>query len=330
MELLLHEKCDTITTLNKLPNSTAEMDHPKYAKFDVSEATYKVVNEQNIEAFVLVPKGLPHGKYPLLVEFHGGFFVTGGALYPEWFADWILEYCVQHSAIIVSANYRLLPESNGTDIMEDVSDFWTWIREDLQSYLTRVKPGIEADLSKVIVHGGSAGGTLALQSGLTQPQGFIKAVIAGYPGLGLWAPLTAPIMGAPTIPPIVLEEYLTNLQPGKIATSAHPPERMQIALCMRQQGITGKFYGSNESSYPMKVVQKAHHIPFLFLFHGKNDIAVPAEGSIQFAEFVKERFGSSNIDLRTEAGDHGFDMTATLETPWLKDGLTRVTELWLS
>lgn len=51
------------------------MDSPKYAKFDISEVTYKVEREQNIQAFVLVPKGLTPGKYPSTGKFHGGFFV---------------------------------------------------------------------------------------------------------------------------------------------------------------------------------------------------------------------------------------------------------------
>lgn len=58
------------------------MDSPKYAKFDVSEAAYKVVNTTNISAFVMVPKGISDGQHPIIAKFHGGFFVRLPPLSP--------------------------------------------------------------------------------------------------------------------------------------------------------------------------------------------------------------------------------------------------------
>lgn len=52
------------------------MDSPKYAAFDVSDVTYKVVNGQDIKAYILTPKNLVPGKHPIVVKFHGGFFVS--------------------------------------------------------------------------------------------------------------------------------------------------------------------------------------------------------------------------------------------------------------
>jgi hypothetical protein len=67
--------------------------------------------------------------------------------------------------MIVAGDYRLLPESNDLDIHEDISDFWTWVRNDLQSHITKVKPGIEADLSETVACGESVEGTLASNPG---------------------------------------------------------------------------------------------------------------------------------------------------------------------
>jgi len=63
------------------------MNSPKYANFDISEVTYKVINGQNIQAFVLVPKGLAPGKYPIMAKFHGGFFVSCSFLSLQLIAD---------------------------------------------------------------------------------------------------------------------------------------------------------------------------------------------------------------------------------------------------
>lgn len=110
--------------------------------------------------------------------------------------------------MIISAEYRLLLESSGLDIHEDVMDFWTWVREGLQSVLSIAKPGLEADLERVIAWGGSAGGTLVIQSGFYQPAGFIKAVIAAYPGLAIGAKRERPIPGALLVPSHLLEDFL--------------------------------------------------------------------------------------------------------------------------
>jgi acetyl esterase/lipase len=259
--------------------------------------------------------------------------VTGSALYPEWFPQWALDYSHQHSAIIIAADYRLLPESNGTDIMADIYDFWTWVREEegLQAHLlAKARPGIEADLDKTIAYGESAGGTLAIQSAFLQPAGFIKAVIAAYPGLNAGVKRTAPIMGAPTIPPNILEDFLKTREAGKIVTSAEPPARMHIALSIAQQGRMVEFFGVDERLFPVSVLQTLDEMPFVLILHGRDDTAVPVEGSIRFAELVRRKFGSGKMDLRIEPGEHGFDAEATLDMPWLKDGLSRATELWLA
>jgi len=51
-------------------------------------------------------------------------------------------------------DYRLLPESTGIDLHEDVYSFWDWVRDDLNPYLSSTRPGVKADLSKILVHGG--------------------------------------------------------------------------------------------------------------------------------------------------------------------------------
>ena len=52
------------------------MDNPKYSMFDILEVPYKVFKGQDIKAFILVPKSLPGGKYPVLARFHGGGHVS--------------------------------------------------------------------------------------------------------------------------------------------------------------------------------------------------------------------------------------------------------------
>jgi hypothetical protein len=48
----------------------------KFAAFDTTEVPYKVVNDQPIKAYIMVPKNDAPGKHPIVAKFHGGFFVS--------------------------------------------------------------------------------------------------------------------------------------------------------------------------------------------------------------------------------------------------------------
>lgn len=76
-----------------------------------------------------------------------------------WLQSWLVEYAKANSAIIVGVDYRLLPEHNGREMMEDLADFWHWLFNSLQSFLGSE---IEIDLDRILIKGDSAG---------TQPSG---------------------------------------------------------------------------------------------------------------------------------------------------------------
>jgi hypothetical protein len=61
------------------------------------------------------------------------------------------------------------------------------VRIDLQSVIPTAKPGLERYVEKVILWGGSAEATFAVQPEFVEPDGFIKAVIATYSGLAIEA-----------------------------------------------------------------------------------------------------------------------------------------------
>ena len=83
---------------------------------------------------------------------------------------------------MVSPNYRLTPEHTGAEILEDLADFWRWLQDGgLISYLASQNVDVELDFDHILASGDSAGGYLALMSGLLQPKGSIKAILAQYP-----------------------------------------------------------------------------------------------------------------------------------------------------
>jgi acetyl esterase/lipase len=229
------------------------------------------------------------GKRPVLVHFHGGFLVAGHAIYPEWAAQWALDYATLNSAIRISANYRLLPESNGLEILSDVRDLWEWVENSLPSYLKRIGSDITPDYDHVAVYGESAGGYLAIQSGLIRPD-LVKAVIACYPMTYLdnpWyavASTTKSPFGAPQMPRALIDNHIASLTQGKIFTGAFPPARMDIALTILQHGLFPEVMGTDESLFPAKVLERMkgeEKVPFLYVFHGTEDTAVPCEDSVK-------------------------------------------------
>lgn len=83
--------------------------------------------------------------------------VTGDSLFPDWFPKWQAQLALANGAIIVSPNYRLLPESPGLDMHQDIEDFWLWLHSDLKNTIHASFPHINSDLSRIMTAGESAG-----------------------------------------------------------------------------------------------------------------------------------------------------------------------------
>ncbi|SPJ92825.1 uncharacterized protein FTOL_13790 [Fusarium torulosum] len=70
--------------------------------------------------------------------------------------------------------------------------------------------------------------------------------------------------------------------------------------------------------------------PPLFLLHGEGDTAVPVDGTRKLVDILQRVDPNTQIHLAIHPGDHGFDFKATIQEPWLKEGLDFVTGPWLS
>lgn len=169
-----------------------------------------MISSHDIKAAILIPKGLTTGLHPVIVNIHGGFFATAHSLFAPFFAPWALKLARDHGAIIVSADYRLLPTPNGiADQLEDLEDFWQWHRNTLPSLLRQKSPGHEIDYHRSLLVGGSAGGYYASQVAMSHPSE-ISALALTYPAVDLrdniWT--NGPSEGAPTVLRFAQEEIL--------------------------------------------------------------------------------------------------------------------------
>lgn len=132
--------------------------HLPIDEFNVATFTYKVIQEQPILLDLLVPKNLPPGGRSVLIRFHGGFLVYGSRDNLQLTPPRILEYALENNLILVSCDYRLIPESNGMEILEDIQDVWSWVQNSLSEAIDTMTNGrSHADLGRVLLAGESAG-----------------------------------------------------------------------------------------------------------------------------------------------------------------------------
>ncbi|ROW06901.1 hypothetical protein VMCG_04173 [Cytospora schulzeri] len=257
----------------------------KFDGFDKVNLTYKTVRNQPLEATILIPKALPETpstEYPVLVNWHGGGFVVGHRLYEGWFSPWLIDLALTTPSILITPDYRLLPESNAIDILDDLKDFWTWLHTlPLLTASWRIRP----DLSRIACAGTSAGGYLAVQSALLFPElSQIKVLISiagslytNIPYFHIPSPKT--ILGkrapAPYKAERIVRAYLNNMKPETIRTSGDAVEMWEFLTCVLQQAYLPRWLGirlgGGNQADVMTNLEKVESMPPIWVVHGNRD-----------------------------------------------------------
>ncbi|MCJ1378246.1 hypothetical protein MMC17_001343 [Xylographa soralifera] len=240
-----------------------------YADLEVITKTYKEVNGHRILLDVLVPQDLKPGPNPLILSFHGGWFVAGSRNFLPFFPTWLPEFATRHSAIIISADYRLLPEASGAEILEDLESVWRWVHDSLQSVLTdhfAHKPGHTADLGRIMLYGGSAGGYCALQLALSHPDE-VQALMMAYPmadvdgGWNVTGNGGADMLGrAPPSETEVDAFVAENKKPGAVATTGDW-DRVRMGIGGQAWGKTRGWLGSGKDVVPFDRIKAGAGLP---------------------------------------------------------------------
>ena len=132
----------------------AQVPSPE-GKFSKTVYTFKTVDKLDLQADVYRPAGKE--KRPVIVWLHGGALILGTR---EGVPKQIMDLAEKEKYILVSLDYRLAPQAKLAQIIEDLNDGLTWVHEKGPSLF-------HAEPSKMVVAGASAGGYLALMSGIT-------------------------------------------------------------------------------------------------------------------------------------------------------------------
>lgn len=104
--------------------------------------------EPEVRVLIYRPKNA-EGDLPLLLHFHGGAFCF---LHPETFGGMEANWAMNHHCVLVSVDYRLAPEHPFPAAPEDCYAALLWAAASADE--------LGADLDRLVVTGGSAGGAL--------------------------------------------------------------------------------------------------------------------------------------------------------------------------
>lgn len=122
-------------------------------QFTMKTYTYKQVGELEIKADVY--RAGDETVRPVVVWIHGGALING---HRAGVSGRVKDWAIESGYAFVSIDYRLAPETQLPEIIQDVEDAFTWLRKEGPAQL-------KIDPERLVVTGGSAGGYLTLVTG---------------------------------------------------------------------------------------------------------------------------------------------------------------------
>ena len=157
-----------------------------------------------------------------------------------------LEFALSHNALIISPDHRLLPEASGTDVLDDVEAFSTWMHDQLPSIAIREAWPASPDLGRVAAIGASSGGYLAMQMALLFSHKIdLKAVMSVCAPLndissGTLVPRgPRRILGSWPPPPrqaeALIRDYIRGIKPGTVRSEGDPADMWPMLLSIARE-----------------------------------------------------------------------------------------------
>ncbi len=255
---------------------------------------YKQVEGIRIMADVYAVDGK---ALPAVVFIHGGALLWGSRrdIQPA-----LVELLNLHGYAVISIDYRLTPTTKLPEILKDVEDAINWVKDGCGG-------SVAIDPSKIVVMGGSAGGYLALSSGIFTSK---PSAIVSFYGYGSIAEDWYLKPSLHYLGQGIVEESdaLASLGSTEIISQASF-DRFPYYVYTRQKGtwpqiVTGGEIHALDEFCPEKNVNADY--PETLLIHGTKDSDVPFECSINMA-LALGRAGRS-VELHLVAGkEHVFD-----------------------
>ncbi|CAI6241353.1 unnamed protein product [Periconia digitata] len=323
-------------TMSSLP-PIPQVPDPFAPLFITDVFTYKTVEGTPLQTDVHVPKDIKPGEdLPVLLLMHGGSLIAGHRrMWPLLCGPWLATFTAMHKAIVVVPDYRLAPETKTPEILADLVSFWEWVHGAFPSLLQE-KRSVTPDLSKLAIYGESAGGWCALHLSLLYPQD-IRASALPWPLVDTeseWFSVgsgNSMVMGMPPFPKDQTENHLASMNMDAVTTQGGP-DRLPIAIGGMQHGFAHTIWGKSEETFVLRALERggAKLPEFVWIAHGKDDTAVPLEGSEKLVRLIKTNSANTSVRFDVKPGDHGFANHVPFEEEWLQEALKEIAAVWLA
>jgi len=265
---------------------------------------YKTINHCDLSLDLFHPGD---GFRPVLLWLHGGGLIFGGR---HEINQQQLELYLQYGFAVVSLDYRLAPEVKLPDILLDLQDG--------HHYLQREAHFLKLRFDRLVVAGHSAGGYLALMSGiLFKPVPIAVVSLYGYGDIAAeW--YAKPDFYYLSQPIVTEEEAFQNIGKKVLSNGIDQAYRWEFYVYCRQQGIwinhvAGLMPGvDNEALHKLCPLRLATtNYPPTFLAHGDQDSDVPFAQSQQMADRLSG-LGVQCQLMTIFQGEHAFDQDMQL------------------
>lgn len=290
-----HLLCVTIAfILPQLLNSTVAQELAK----KTTTYTYKTVGDLEIK--LDVHRAADKQIRPLAVWIHGGALINGGrqGIGPG-------RRLVEAGYVVVSLDYRLAPEAKLAEILSDIEDAFTWIRQ-------HGRQKFQADTSRIAVLGGSAGGHLTMSTGFRiEPPPTVLVAFWGYGDLvGPW--LSDPSPHRRHQSRTLSKEEMAAIEAGPVVANSRDRKGDgggYYQTC-RKLGIwPKKVSGFDETDIAkfkpfMATRNITEKYPPILMIHGTNDTDVPHEQSLMMVHELKKQ-GCEYKMISVKNGEHG-------------------------
>lgn len=271
---------------------------------------YKRVGKLNIELELYLPPS--PSNVPVLLWFHGGGLLQGQR---KSVAPHMLGGVEKHGYALISADYRLAPQTAAAEILTDVTDCITYIRKQLTSdtHLT----SSEVDVSKIAVSGSSAGGYLALLAGLhAKPSPTV--ILAIYPITDPWGVFFTTPQPHPD-GRVGKEVVAPFLDRNAEAVAGNPPgtPRGKMYYYMLQEANLARLLDVSEADVGLRVARamserRGERLPPVYVVHGDADKFVGVEQADEVVQVLRD-LGAVVEYERLPGLDHLFDNESNVE-----------------
>ncbi|KAM3504770.1 hypothetical protein MY11210_008228 [Beauveria gryllotalpidicola] len=202
--------------------------------------------------------------------------------------DRALDFALAKGAIVISPDYRLMPEANGTAILADVEAFWHWVGAELLSLADKESWKGYPNIEQVITIGHSAGGYLAMQSWFLAPSRIkIKAIISISAPLDHKSVLQAQVPGFQDLGMVekissreaesFIKNFIAGLEPNSMRTSGDPIEMWMLFASISRQGQIPRLLGFKKDHRLVlsSNFDRVDTMPPCWIIHTSEDSIVP-------------------------------------------------------